>query len=178
MKKLLLLLILVVIFSCSVNIAEESRGVSHGISNTVEFSTGDAPAVTNVRAVQRADGSGKVDIFYSLSNLTGDPMTVKLVASNDDGKTWGIHCNTVSQDVGMGVNPGAEKHIIWDAAADYPNISRASLKFKVIAHEGNIQPILEEFVYVSGGRLWVPSLIQIMDWVAITPFTRFPGMPS
>ena len=78
-------------------------------------------------------------------------MTVKLMASKDDGKTWGIHCNTVSGDVGMGVDPGAEKHIIWDAAADYPNISRASFKFKVIAYEGNIPPILEEFVYVSGG---------------------------
>lgn len=110
-----------------------------------------APVVTNVNASQRTDGSQIVDVYYNLSNSAGGAMTVWLVGSNDNGYTWGIPCNTVSGAVGQNVYAGNNKHITWNAAVDFPNTSCANFKFKVIAFDGSIPPIPEEFVYVNGG---------------------------
>ncbi len=110
-----------------------------------------APVVTNVNATQRTDGSQMVDIRYNLSNAAGGAMSVWLVGSNDNGYTWNIPCSTVSGAVGQNVYSGSNKHIVWNAAVDFPNTSCANFKFKVIAFDGNIPPIPEEFVYVNGG---------------------------
>lgn len=110
-----------------------------------------APVVTTVNATQRTDGSQLVDVYYNLSNSAGGSMTVWLVGSNDNGYTWNIPCSTVSGAVGQNIYSGTNKHIVWNAAVDFPNTSCANFKFKVIAFDGSIPPIPDEFVYVNGG---------------------------
>lgn len=109
------------------------------------------PTVTNVNASQRTDGSQKVDIYYDLSNSVGGPMTVWLMGSNDNGSSWNMPCSTVSGAIGRNVYAGTNKHIVWNAAVDFPNTSCANFKFRVIAFGGDIPPIPEEFVYINGG---------------------------
>lgn len=110
-----------------------------------------APVVTTVNATQRTDGSQQVDVYYNLSNSSGGAMTVWLVGSNDNGYTWNIPCSTVTGAVGQNVYSGTNKHIVWNAAVDFPNTSCANFKFKVIAFDGSIPPIPDEFAYVNGG---------------------------
>ena len=110
-----------------------------------------APVVTNVNAVQRTDGSHYVDITYNLSNSTGGQMTIMLIGSNDNGSSWTIPCNLVTGDVGQNIYAGNNKHIVWNAAAEYPNTSCEYFRFKVLAFDGSIPPFPADFVYVNGG---------------------------
>ncbi|MDD4309488.1 MAG: formylglycine-generating enzyme family protein [Candidatus Cloacimonetes bacterium] len=110
-----------------------------------------APVVTAVSATQRTDGSHYVDITYNLTNATGGQMTIMLIGSNDNGYSFIIPCNLTTGDVGQNIYAGNNKHIAWNAAAEYPNTSCSNFKFKVLAFDGSIPPIPEEFVYVNGG---------------------------
>ncbi|HSV26775.1 MAG TPA: hypothetical protein VLH60_02685, partial [Sedimentisphaerales bacterium] len=49
-----------------------------------------APMVTNVTASQRTDGSGIVDIAYTLADADNDRCTITVQVSSDGGSTWTI----------------------------------------------------------------------------------------
>ena len=44
-----------------------------------------SPSVSNVIANQKTDGSGIVDIYYTLSDADGDKCDIKMVVSDDGG---------------------------------------------------------------------------------------------
>lgn len=95
-----------------------------------------APSVANVRASQRADGSGLVDVYYDLSGgATG--MMASVVFSNDDGAHWNVLPNTsmLSGDYGTGIANGTNKHIVWDAGRDRALVNWPQTRAKVTASE-------------------------------------------
>lgn len=65
------------------------------------------PVVSNLSVAQRSDGSGIVDISYSLSDADGDDCTVSLLVSDDGGSTWDISPSSeaLSGDIGEGITP-------------------------------------------------------------------------
>ena len=73
--------------------------------------------VTNVRGSQRQD-SKLVDIYYDLNATDGETYTV---AVEVEGRTNAVTASTFTGDVGEGVSPGTNRHVVWDAGADWPD---------------------------------------------------------
>lgn len=91
--------------------------------------------VYQVQAAQ-LPGTGLVDVWYRLSTVDDGPVTVSLFLSTDGGATYPFLCQSVTGDVGPGVLPGASRHVIWDAGADFPGFSSASCRLRVTADDG------------------------------------------
>ena len=83
----------------------------------VLFVFGDTETVTNVRGVQRED-SKLVDIYYDLNATDYGTFTVGVEI---EGRTIAVNATTFTGDVGEGVTPGTNRHILWDAGTDWPN---------------------------------------------------------
>ncbi len=79
--------------------------------------TGFAETVTNVRGIQR-DNSNLVDIYYDLNDSDGGSYTVEIAL---EGRTNEVTAATFTGDVGEGVAPGKNRHILWNAGADWPD---------------------------------------------------------
>ena len=80
-----------------------------------------APTVTQVTASQRTDGSGIVDIYYTLADADNDKCThFSVQVSNDGGSTWAItpSMGALSGDL-TNVYPGRRK-ISWASKVDLP----------------------------------------------------------
>lgn len=83
----------------------------------VLFAFGDAETVTNVRGVQR-ENSKLVDIYYDLNATDYGTYTIGVEI---EGRTIAVTATTFTGDVGEGVTPGTNRHVIWDAGTDWPN---------------------------------------------------------
>ncbi len=83
----------------------------------VVFAFGETETVTNVRGVQR-ENSKLVDIYYDLNATDYGTYTVGVEI---EGRTIAVTATTFTGDVGEGVTPGTNRHIIWDAGTDWPN---------------------------------------------------------
>jgi hypothetical protein len=77
--------------------------------------TGFAETVTNVRGSQRPN-SNLVDIYYDLNAVDGWSYTVEVAI---EGRTDVVMATTFSGDVGTGIAPGKNRHIVWEAGADW-----------------------------------------------------------
>ena len=77
--------------------------------------TGRAETVTNVRGSQRPN-SNLVDIYYDLNAVDGWSYTVEVAI---EGCTNEVTATTFSGDVGEGIAPGKNHHIVWEAGADW-----------------------------------------------------------
>ena len=95
------------------------------------------PVVGNVRASQRTDGSGLVDIYYDLSGATF-PVTVDVIISKDNGATYDIRpsLGRVWGNIGPGISNGADRHVTWSAGYDRPDVYWPNARVKVTALEG------------------------------------------
>ena len=93
------------------------------------------PVVSNIRASQRP-GTKLVDVYYDVSDADGGSQTVEMQVSADAGLTYSIPCPTASGDIGPGVSLGANKHIIWNAGADWGGNFVAQTKVRVTAFDG------------------------------------------
>lgn len=95
------------------------------------------PSVMNVRAQQRPDRSGLVDIYYDLSG-SDSPSTIALRLSFDGGATWASAPSRefLSGSVGLGVRNGTDHHVVWDAGTDRPGEKWNHFKTRVIATDG------------------------------------------
>jgi len=78
-----------------------------------------APTVSQVSVSQRTDGSGIVDIYYTLNDADGDNCTVDIEVSDDGGSSWDVTATALSGDIGAGISPG-RRHIIWNSKTDLP----------------------------------------------------------
>ena len=83
----------------------------------VVCSEGAAPVVSNVRAAQRT-GTELVDIYYDVS-ASVPPLTVAVQVSADGGATFAVNAVSLTGAVGGGLQPGSNKHIVWNAGADW-----------------------------------------------------------
>ena len=71
--------------------------------------------VTNVRGEQRR-GSKLVDIYYDLNSTDGGTCTVEVKI---EGATEAVQAISLTGDIGKGVKPGQDRHVVWDAGVDW-----------------------------------------------------------
>ncbi|MCP5536644.1 MAG: SUMF1/EgtB/PvdO family nonheme iron enzyme [Akkermansiaceae bacterium] len=108
------------------------------------------PVINNVRASQRP-GTKLVDIYYDLSDADGDLQLVQVAASSDAGLTYGIPCVTLTGAVGANVSQGTNRHIVWNAGADWDGNWVAQCRVRVTAHDGTTPPAPPGMVYIPPG---------------------------
>ena len=96
------------------------------------------PVVSNVRASQRY-GTRLVDVYYDLAATSACGVSVTF--STNSGSTYSLAPSTLSGDAGNGVPAGANKHIVWDAGADWAGQYSALMRVKVTADDsGSVIP--------------------------------------
>lgn len=108
--------------------------------------TGFAETVTNVRGLQR-ENSKLVDIYYDLNATDGGTYYVEVEVV---GRTSDVTASSFSGDVGDGVTPGQNRHVVWDAGADWPN-KKGEVKATVIAINGGKPNKVQLW---AGGPYW------------------------
>ena len=96
---------------------------------------GAAPVVGDVTVAQRFDGSGLVDIAYTLSDADGDSCCISVQASDDGGLTWHLPCRALEGDVGGHVAPGGPRGILWRFAEDNPDYQGDVFQVRVLASD-------------------------------------------
>jgi len=137
-----------------------------------------APVVSSVTASQRGDDSKLVDITYDLADADGDPATVWVAVSDDNGATWQVPARTFTGDIGQGVTPDIGKSIVWDAGADMAG-KVGNFKVRILAEDGNgpeeMLPVLAgSFPYQTqttpdpNDWVWVPVDTFLIDKYEIT----------
>src|SRR6056297_73352 len=72
-------------------------------------------------AGQRRDGSKLFDIWYSLYDLGGECVEVRIKAFTASGETLTCETFVEPSDTGEQCTEGSGYHIIWDIGADEPN---------------------------------------------------------
>jgi len=87
--------------------------------------------VANVTAAQRTDGSKLVDIYFDL-NYTEPILNIKAEVSFDGMQTF-QQLAFLSGDAGNNVIPGNDKHIIWNAGLEMPDITNSQSIFRITA---------------------------------------------
>ena len=75
-----------------------------------------AASIQNVMAQQRPK-SGIVDVYYDLIESGGGVFDVSISIEGGGDRPL---LSTLSGDVGVDIAPGRNKHIVWDAGADWP----------------------------------------------------------
>ncbi len=105
--------------------------------------------VAEARAAQRT-GTKLVDVYYSLTGSDG-PFTVTLDGSADGETTWALPVAAVSGDVGAGVVAGTNRHITWNAEADWNSQFSENVRFRVTATRSVSPPDTAEFALIPAG---------------------------
>lgn len=90
------------------------------------------PEVTNVVASQRTD-TKLVDIYYDLLDPDDDLLKVRVEVSDNDGNRYSVPAFSLTGDIGEGVAPGTDKHIVWDAGVDWDGEYSDQMRVKVFA---------------------------------------------
>jgi formylglycine-generating enzyme required for sulfatase activity len=117
------------------------------------YAQGDELLVTNVQA-QQQPGTHLVDITYDLESVGDIAVTISVSLSTDSGVTYPFACQSLTGDVGDGVLPGTGKHIVWDAGADFPDLSSTTCRLQVTADDG---VNLDDFVVIPAGTFTMGS---------------------
>ena len=106
-----------------------------------------AATVENVRAFQRPD-SNLVDVYYDLVAPEGGNYVVSLQISSDKSFP---PTTTLKGDVGVGVHPGRNNHIVWDAGTDWLGNVDSNMIVRVTV------PVTVPSVSNTNKMVWVPS---------------------
>ena len=94
-----------------------------------------APTVTNVSVSQRTDGSGTVDIYYTLSDTDNDRCNINILVSDDSGNSWTITPSASALDGHLtDVSPG-RRYITWNSKIDLPGVYGTDYRVKVTADD-------------------------------------------
>ena len=104
--------------------------------------TGFGETVTNVRGSQRPN-SNLVDIYYDLNATDGGTYKVEVAI---EGRTDTVTATTFSGDVGGGIAPGKNRHIVWEAGADWRG------------KKGDVKAVVTATVEVPEGK---PKKVQL-----------------
>ena len=104
--------------------------------------TGFGETVTNVRGAQRPN-SNLVDIYYDLNASDGGTYTVEVAI---EGRTDTVTATTFSGDVGKGIAPGKNRHIVWEAGIDWRG------------KKGDVKAVVTATVEVPKGK---PKKVQL-----------------
>jgi len=105
------------------------------------------PTVTNIRAAQQ-QGTKIVDVWYDVSGVT-TAAYVGLQISSNAGTSFAVPATTLSGDLGANVQPGRNKHIVWNAGTDWNNQISTTMRFRVAA--SNSPPAPDGFALIPTG---------------------------
>lgn len=96
------------------------------------------PLVYDLSAAQRTDGSGLVDIHYSLFDTNNDTCTISIMLADgiDAAYNFSPSPANLSGDIGSNIAMGINKQIIWDAKAEGIAFNNSHYRIKVIADDG------------------------------------------
>ena len=94
----------------------------------------------------RTDGSGIVDIYYTLSDADNDHCTVSIEVSDDGGSSWNVTATSLLGDIDENISCG-NRHITWNSKADLPGEYGTNYRIKVTADDGVLDG--------PGGMVWV-----------------------
>ena len=100
------------------------------------------PEITNVRAEQR-EGTKLVDIHYDAADADGDLLKIRIEVSDNDGARYSVPAFSLTGDIGEGIAPGTNKHIVWDAGTDWDGEYSDQMRVKVFAVDAKGYPGLE-----------------------------------
>lgn len=100
----------------------------------VQGARSEEPTVSNVRASQRAQ-TRVVNIFYDLAGSSG-PYTVTLGVSTNHGVSYDLNVPSLTGNGIGSVIAGSNRHIVWNAGADWPGQFSSAVRFKVTADDG------------------------------------------
>ena len=108
------------------------------------------PVVSNIRASQRP-GTKLVDVYYDLADADGDLQLIQVAVSADAGLTYGIPCTSLSGAVGSNVGLGTNRHLVWNAGADWNGNWVPQCRVRVTAHDGTTPPAPPGMAYIPAG---------------------------
>ncbi len=121
--------------------------------------------LSNIQVSQRTDGSGFVDIFFSLSGSAA-AYNISLEASFDAGNSYQpVPLAYLSGDVN-GISPGNNKHILWDGFASFPNAYSVQSKLKISATSLAEGGIPGEGVTDIDNNFYPTVIIGNQEWMA------------
>ena len=115
--------------------------VAIGLSAAILFAN-TPPAITNVRASQR-EGTKLVDIYYDAVDADNDLLKVRIEISDNDGAKYSVPAFSLAGDIGEGIAPGTNKHIVWDAGTDWDGEYSDQMRVKVFAIDAQGFPGME-----------------------------------
>jgi formylglycine-generating enzyme required for sulfatase activity len=92
-----------------------------------------------------------VDIRYDVADSDGDALWIKVEVSDNGGASYVVPAESFSGDIGLRIQPGSGKHIVWDAGVDWGGKYSANMRFRLTADD---------------------TLPQQMVWIAPGTFTR------
>lgn len=116
------------------------------------------PVVYELSATQRTDGSGLVDIAYSLFDANDDLCTVSLALADGIAADYSYTPDpaNLSGDIGEGIAIGTDKHIIWNALAEGITFDGSQYRLKVIADDGTNPQVATPVIEPPGGTFNSP----------------------
>ena len=94
------------------------------------------PQVTNVRMAQRA-GTRVVDVLY---DLAGEAAIITLGIETNGVAIPDSAVTRLSGDVSVVIQPGTDRHIVWNAGADWPENVTETAKARVTAWSVDAPP--------------------------------------
>lgn len=103
---------------------------------------GALPVVSDVRASQR-ENTKLVDIYYTATDADGDLLKVRVEISDNDGVKYSVPAFSLTGDIGDGVTPGLNKHIVWNAESDWDGEYSDKMRVKVYVSDAKGFPGME-----------------------------------
>ncbi|MDA3924254.1 MAG: SUMF1/EgtB/PvdO family nonheme iron enzyme [Kiritimatiellae bacterium] len=104
------------IYSTQMASAQSLLSEEQSVSDLSPASSNSAPVVSHVRLAQRPE-SRLVDVLY---DLAGSSAIITLNLVTNGAALPDSMVTALSGDVSMLVEPGTDRHILWQAAADWP----------------------------------------------------------
>lgn len=99
------------------------------------------PVIDTVHVAQ-VPGTFLVDIRYTVSDGDNDPLIVYVHVSNDSGRTYRVPARTFTGEYGFDIETGINKHMMWDAGADFPEEFGTKFRVKLTASDLNLTKIV------------------------------------
>lgn len=130
------------------------------------------PVVSNVTFTNNISTTGKVDIYFDVSDAEQSTVTISMEVSNDGGTTYDFACTQVTGDIGTSISTGTGKHIVWDFNREHSGVIGSDFKIKIVADDivGD-QIYYEGKIYNTvtiGSQTWLRENLDVGSMINIT----------